>query len=156
MSIFSDVKLVYQQYFIPTSVEANIDGTTETRISYEYFHWLIISANENNCLVVSILLLFPRYCCKSTDMYRPTDLDDFSQYLRYIFPIGATRIELDLSGEKVSRATMTIVSCVASKTSTEVKIVFHYSGHLKNKVIMELKRENGQVSRSRTLIFGCP
>merc|ERR1719412_2502856 len=39
---------------------------------------------------------------------------------------------------------MTIVSCVASKTSTEVKIVFHYSGHLKNKVIMELKRENGQ------------
>merc|ERR1719402_702145 len=62
-----------------------------------------------------------RYCCKSTDMYRPTDLDDFSQYLRYIFPIGATRIELDLSGEKVSRATMTIVSWVASKTSTEVK-----------------------------------
>merc|ERR1719402_150058 len=34
-----------------------------------------------------------RYCCKSIDMYRPTDIDDFSQYLHYIFPIGATRID---------------------------------------------------------------
>ena len=30
MSTFSDVKLVYQQYFIPTSVEANIDITTHS------------------------------------------------------------------------------------------------------------------------------
>ena len=78
-------------------------------------------------------------------MYRPTDIDDFSQYLHYIFPIGATRIDLDLSGELVSKATMTILSCVGSKTSTEAKILFHYTGSLTNKVIIELKK--GQVSR---------
>ena len=59
LSTFSDVKLVYKQYFISTSVEANIDITTAKRISYEYFHWLIIflSANENNARQVGLVVL---------------------------------------------------------------------------------------------------
>merc|ERR1719402_1214049 len=81
-----------------------------------------------------------RYCCKSTDMYRPTDLDDFSQYLHYIFPIGATRIELHLDSEqKISKATMRILNCVGAKTTTEAKIMFDHE----DQVIIELKKGQG-------------
>jgi len=80
-----------------------------------------------------------RYCCKSTDMYRPTDLDDFSQYLKYIFPIGATRIDLNLAEQKISKATMKILSCVGAKTSTEAKIIFEND----NQVTIKLKKGQG-------------
>jgi len=88
-----------------------------------------------------------RYCCKSIDIYRPTDIEDFSEYLHYIFPIGATKIDLDASDERITKATMTILSCVGAKTTTEAKIIFEYADKSKNKdkgkVIIELKKGQG-------------
>merc|ERR1719402_1093920 len=89
-----------------------------------------------------------RYCCKSTAMYRPTDVEELSRYIKTIFPIGATRIDLTMSDSQYKRklfyVEMFIINMVGSQQLCKVKIEFKDNMRVVIETEKDGKRHNSE------------
>merc|ERR1719495_2812557 len=99
------------------------DKTTSFRQTIITTKYKLRCKNEDNDVDIPPPYRFPgdknttcldykaRYCCKSTSMYRPTEVEELSRYIKNIFPIGATRIELTMVTTNIKTTNCSTWNC---------------------------------------------